>query len=194
MSTFLQTRGLLAKLLATENLVVEHDHNAKTASFDTENRLLKLPVLNTDNENVYNMFCAHEVGHALQTPMYWKNDVPDNIPFDFINVVEDVRIEKYIQNKFPGLRGDFTKGYDYLNAEDFFALRDTDTSKLSLIDRINLHFKLGVRALVPFTDEEMVYVKAVDEADTWDKVLLVSTMLSDYTNTNNEDITEDIIN
>ena len=192
MSTFLQTRGLLAKLLATENLVVEHDHNAKTASFDTENRLLKLPVLNTDNENVYNMFCAHEVGHALQTPMYWKNDVPDNIPFDFINVVEDVRIEKYIQNKFPGLRGDFTKGYDYLNAEDFFALRGTDISKLSLIDRINLHFKLGVRALVPFTDEEMVYVKAVDEADTWDKVLLVSAMLSDYTNTNNEDTTEDI--
>ena len=87
MSNFLQTRGMLAKLLATENLVVEHDSNAKTASFDTENRVLKLPVLNTENENVYNMFCAHEVGHALQTPQQWKHDVPDDLPFDFVNVV-----------------------------------------------------------------------------------------------------------
>ena len=52
MSKFLQTRGMLAKLLATENLVVEHDNRVKTASFDTENRVLKLPVLNTENENV----------------------------------------------------------------------------------------------------------------------------------------------
>ena len=120
MSKFLQTRGMLAKLLATENLVVEHDNTAKTASFDTENRVLKLPVLNTENENVYNMFCAHEVGHALQTPQYWKNDVPDDVPFDFVNVVEDVRIEKFIQNKFPGLRVDFSKGYDFLNVSNFF--------------------------------------------------------------------------
>ena len=171
---------MLAKLLATENLIIEHDGAAKTASFDTENRVLKLPVLNTENENVYNMFCAHEVGHALQTPHYWKNDVPDDLPTDFVNVVEDVRIEKYIQNKFPGLRVDFSKGYDYLNVSNFFKIQDTDISKLSLIDRINLHFKLGVRALVPFTDEELVYVNAVDEADTWDKVLLASKMIHEY--------------
>ena len=186
MSKFLQTRGMLAKLLATENLVVEHDNRAKTASFDTENRVLKLPVLNTENENVYNMFCAHEVGHALQTPQQWKNDVPDDLPFDFVNVVEDVRIEKFIQNKFPGLRVDFSKGYDYLNVSDFFAIQGTDTSKLSLIDRINLHFKLGVRALVPFTEEEMVYVNAVDEVDSWDKVLLVSKMIHDFIGSKSE--------
>ena len=64
---------------------------------------------------------------------------------------------------------------------------DTDLSKLSLIDRINLHFKLGVRALVPFTEEEMVYVNAVDEADTWDKVLLVSKMIHDFIGSKSED-------
>ena len=52
MSNFLETKGMLAKLLATENLVVEHDSTSKTASFDTENRVLKLPVLKTPNENV----------------------------------------------------------------------------------------------------------------------------------------------
>ncbi len=178
--SFLETRGTLARLLATENLVVEHDNEAKTASFDTDNRVLKLPVLKTESEFVYNMFVGHEVGHALQTPPQWRDDIPDGVPFDFVNVVEDVRIEKYIQNKFPGLRRDFTKSYDELNDADFFAIHDTDISKLSLIDRINLHFKLGARALVPFSDDEMVYVRAVDECETWQQVLLVSKMIHDY--------------
>ena len=178
--SFLETRGTLARLLATENLIVEHDIQVHTASFDTDNRVLKLPVLKTESEFVYNMFVGHEVGHALQTPPQWKDDIPDGVPFDFVNVVEDVRIEKYIQNKFPGLRRDFTKSYDELNDDDFFAIRDTDISKLSLIDRINLHFKLGARALVPFTDDELVYVRAVDECETWQQVLLVSKMIHDY--------------
>ena len=126
---FLETRGMLAKLLACENIVVEHDHTAKTAAFDTLNRVLKLPVFKVENENVYNMLVGHEVGHALQTPTNWRDDLPDGVPSDFVNVIEDVRIEKYIQSKFPGLRVDFTKGYDELNAQDFFAIRDTDLSE-----------------------------------------------------------------
>jgi hypothetical protein len=177
---FLETRGMLSKLLATENLIIEHDHKARTASFNTADRVLKLPILNTENENIYNLFCAHEVGHALQTPVEWKNDIPDGVPFDFVNVIEDVRIEKYIQNKFPGLRTDFSRGYDQLNEMDFFQIKDTDLTKLPLIDRINLFYKLGVRAFVPFTADEQPYVDAVGDADTWDKVLLVSKMISDY--------------
>ena len=179
---FLETRGMLAKLLATENIVVEHDSSARTAAFDTLNRVLKLPVFKTENENVYNMLVGHEVGHALETPTNWRDDLPENVPADFINVIEDVRIEKFIQSKFPGLRVDFTKGYDELNEQDFFAIRGKDISKFSLIDRINLHFKLGVRALIPFTEEELVYVNAIDECDTWQKVLLAAKMLSDYVN------------
>ena len=178
---FLETRGTLARLLATENLIVEHDNTVSTASFNTDSRVLRLPVLQTESEFVYNMFVGHEVGHALQTPTYWKDDVPEGVPFDFVNVVEDVRIEKYIQNKFPGLRRDFTKSYDELNEKDFFEIHDKDISKFSLIDRINLHFKLGSRALVPFSTDEMVYVTAVDECETWQQVVLVSSMLNDYT-------------
>ena len=192
MANFIETRGMLSKLLATENLVIEHDNTAKTASFDTQNRVLKLPVLNTESEYVYNMFCAHEVGHALQTPVNWRDDVPDNVPFDFVNVVEDVRIEKYIQSKFPGLRVDFSRGYDKLNSDDFFQIRDTDVSKMSLIDRINLHFKLGARALIPFSAEEQVYVNAVDDADSWQKVLLASQMIYDYIGTTKGDEFDDI--
>ena len=177
---FLETRGTLARLLATENLIVEHDNTVTTASFNTDTRVLKLPVLETESEFVYNMFVGHEVGHALHTPTYWKDDIPDDVPFDFVNVVEDVRIEKHIQAKFPGLRRDFTKSYDELNDKDFFEIHDKDISKFSLIDRINLHFKLGSRALVPFTTEELVYVNAVDECETWLQVVQVSSMLNDY--------------
>ena len=188
---FLETRGMLAKLLATENLIVEHDANARTASFNTADRVLKLPVLNTESEYVYNLFVAHEVGHALQTPVNWKEDIPKDVPFDFVNVIEDVRIERYIQNKFPGLKVDFSKGYDELNNKDFFGLEDVDISKMSFIDRINLFFKLGVRAFVPFSDEEQTYVDAVDNADTWQKVLLVSKMLAEYTNQKGQDSMQD---
>ena len=80
----------------------------------------------------------------LWTPTDWAEKVPNNIPFDFVNVIEDVHIERLIQNKFPGLRRDFTKGYDELDDQDFFGIVDKDLSELSFIDRINLHFKLGV--------------------------------------------------
>ena len=177
---FLETKGMLAKCLATENLIIEHSYDASTASFDTQNRVLTLPVLKTDNENVYNMFVGHEVGHALLTPVEWKNDVPDYVPYDFVNVIEDIRIEKFIQSKFPGLRRDFTKGYQELNDKDFFKLENTDISKLSLIDRINLHYKLGAQAMIPFSEEEQQYVVAAGEADTWQKVCLVAKLLSIY--------------
>ena len=182
--TFLETRGQLARLLATENLVVEHSTQTTTASFNTETRVLTLPVLETENENVYNMFIGHEVGHALQTPQDWALRVPKGVPFDFVNVVEDVRIEKYIQSKFPGLRKDFTLGYDALHEKDFFDIDGEDLSKMTLIDRINLHFKLGARAMIPFSDEEMVYVRACEDADTFDKVCLTAKILSDYVKAN----------
>jgi hypothetical protein len=188
---FLQTKAMLAKLLATENLIVNHNSEAHTASFDTKTRVLTMPVFNFDNENVYNMLIGHECSHALITPPDWMDDIPDNVPFDFVNVVEDVRIEKYIQNKFPGLRRDFSLGYDELNKCDFFSIDGKDIADFAFIDRINLHFKLGHRALVPFTSEEMVYVNAIDDADTWDKVLLVSTMLSDYINEQSESVEQE---
>ena len=76
------------------------------------------------------MFIGHEVGHALYTPADWADKVDKDIPFDFINVIEDVRIERMIQDKFLGLRRDFSRGYDELNDKDFFELADKDVDLL----------------------------------------------------------------
>ena len=122
----LEIKGALAKLLATENLIVQHDARANTASFNTATRVLTLPILQIDNGNVYDMFIGHEVGHALYTPTDWRDWVDESVPFDFVNVIEDARIERMIQDKFPGLRRDFSLGYTHLNDRDFFDISDKD--------------------------------------------------------------------
>ena len=106
----------LAKLLATENISVRHE-NIPTAYFDVKNRVLGLPNWDNASDDVYDLLVGHEVGHALFTPnidlpALCESIDPDNAPAvkSFINVIEDVRIEKKIKRKFGGLRKNFYKG------------------------------------------------------------------------------------
>jgi len=180
MSNFIETRGTLAKLMATEDLIIEFSPKAETASFCTQTRVLKLPLLKNVNDEVLTMLVAHEVSHAKHTPVDWSDNIPDGVPFDFVNVIEDIRIEKVIQDEFPGLRRDFALGYDNLHERDFFSLEGKDVNKMSFIDRINLDAKLGARALISFSDDEKPYVAAAHEANTYDKVVLVAKMIADF--------------
>ena len=63
----LEVKGNLAKLLATENLVVSHKA-VPTASFDVDRRELVLPIWERISNTVYDLLVGHEVGHALFTP------------------------------------------------------------------------------------------------------------------------------
>ena len=103
-----EIKDQLAKLLATEDLVVEHK-DVSTASFNVDSRVLILPNWNKASNNVYDMLVGHEVGHALYTP---NEDISKySAPQSYINVTEDARIEKLIKRKFPGLSKNFYKGY-----------------------------------------------------------------------------------
>ena len=130
------------------------------------------------------------MGHALQTPDNWTKDIPAGVPFDFVNVIEDVRIEKYIQSAYPGLKKDFYKGYAELHDRDFFDLGDKDLSKFSFIDRINLHYKGGTHLCIPFTDEELVYVQAVDECVTYEDVCDLAERIYNYIGQQQQDKTD----
>ena len=167
-----EIKGNLARLLATENLIVEH-RKTPTASFDVDRRVLTLPMWDYASGVVYDMLVGHEVGHALFTPNEDWRDVAD-CPKDFVNVIEDARIEKLMKRKFPGLRKSFAGGYKELNDKDFFAIADEDISKFSLIDRINLHFKVGASAMIPFSIEEQVFVARTDVAETFEEVLQIA--------------------
>jgi len=63
-----EIKSQLAKLLATENITMQHNPSARTAYFDIRDRLLVLPVWHNISEDLYDMLVVHEVGHALDTP------------------------------------------------------------------------------------------------------------------------------
>ena len=68
-----EIKSQLAKLLATEDLIVENK-NVETAAFNTHTRVLTLPTWDRASNNIYDSLVAHEVGHALYTPNteWWK--------------------------------------------------------------------------------------------------------------------------
>ena len=181
MSNGLQTvktasKDILARCMATEDISVQHSASAQTAAFDTESRTLILPVWEDMDNAVYDMLVGHEVSHALHTPMEgWQDFVGESrMRHMFVNVVEDARIERMIKDKFPGLRRDFASAYKNLHERDLFEIagRTIDTD-LPLIDRLNLHFKLGLFGLVqvPFTADEQQYVTRMAETTTFEDVV-----------------------
>ena len=186
------TKSLLAKLMASEDINVEYRNNISTAAFNTENRTLLMPVFKDISENTTDLFLGHEVGHALFTPTGVINDVmaKGGTFKSLVNIVEDARIEKMIQSKFPGLRRNFYEGYSELMDKNFFGLNGEDVNELNFIDRINIHFKIGTRAGVEFSDEEQTYVDRIANLRSWDDTIKVSEELEEYCNTHAEEIEE----
>ena len=159
-----EVKGQLAKLLATENLTIEH-RKVSTAYFDVEKRILCLPIWKSASNTVYDLLVGHEVGHALFTPADELNDAPRA----FVNVLEDARIERMMKVKYPGLRNTFFKGYQELWNDGFFGVSDGDIEQLSLIDRMNLFFKGN--ASIEFDPSEQVYVDRAANTVTFKDVL-----------------------
>ena len=176
----IEIKGNLARLLATENLIVEHK-KVETAQFNTHTRVLTLPMWNTASNFVYDMLVAHEVGHALFTPsVMWKKDEYENLPHGYVNIVEDARIERLMKNKFAGLNRDFYKGYEELNASDFFELNDKNINDMKFIDKINLYFKLGAFLCLEFNDIENQFITEIAQSETFDEVLDISNRVYQY--------------
>ena len=175
MSVNLEVKGTLAKLLATEDLVIEHK-NVSTASFNVQSRVLTLPRWDRATNNIMNLLVSHEVGHALFTPNEDFRKKTD-VPMGFINVTEDVRIEALMKRKFGGLPKTFFRGYHELHDQDFFGIEDEDVSLMNIADRVNLHFKIGNFVKVPFTDEELVVVKQCADAVTFDDAIAAAEAL-----------------
>lgn len=176
---------LLAKLLASENIDIVRA-GVSTASFDIVNRVLTLPQWQDMTDTIEIMLKAHEVGHALFSPIeLLVND--SKTPKSYINVIEDVRIERKIKSIFPGLRKDFIQGYKELNDRDFFKIANKDLSKLNLINRINLYFKAGSTCGVTFTKQEMVFVERAKTCDTVNDVTALSNDIYAFSKADYED-------
>lgn len=169
-----KTLDLLSRLLASENITIIRDR-VPTASFDIVNRVLRLPMLLNMSEEEETMLAFHEVSHALFTDdtyvEYNQKERSVRPHFDqYLNVVEDVRVERLFKEKFPGARKDFFKGYKSFNERDFFKLSGRNVNTLVLIDRINVFYKIGYTAGVKFTAEERQFIAMIDKCETLQEV------------------------
>lgn len=191
MSVRISSKEILAKLMATENILVEHT-NIPTAAFDLINRKLLLPNWKDISDSVYTLLISHEVGHALYTPKdEWEAAIKQNMSKDLksvINIVEDVRIEKMIQQQYPGTVRSFKAGYDELEKMNIFGTVNANIEEYGLLDRLNIHFKVGHFGYVsvPFSDEEMQWIPRLSSCKTFSDVIGVAQELLQYVKDNPE--------
>jgi hypothetical protein len=178
--------------MSTENITVVRDPASPTATFNTKTRVLTLPVYKTEmSKSVADGLIGHEVGHALFTPSdeatirgAMDSIDPNNpaVVHDYLNVIEDARIERMMKTKFPGLRRTFVEMYGEMTEKDFFQVADKNIDELPLVDRLNLHFKAGINGhmVVPFSSEEEIFVKMLEATRSFDDVVNAARELYDY--------------
>ena len=179
-----ESKSQLAKLMATENVDVQHQ-KISTAKFDPKNRVLYLPIWKNMDGSLYDLLCGHEVGHALFTPADGWHDavVDENKPKNyknFLNVVEDARIEKKVQRKYPGLRKSFAEAYKGLIKKDFFGLQGRDPNQLPFIDRLNLFSKSQYTLPINFNEEETKLLEKAKSTESWEDVVKVTDEIYAY--------------
>ena len=85
-----------------------------------------------------------------------------------------------MKRKFPGVNKDFFKGYKELHEEDFFSVKHEDPTQLHLIDRINLHYKIGTHFMLPFADAEIPLRDAVGVAETFAEAIQCAIDIYNY--------------
>ena len=179
----MKNKSQLAKLLATENIEVQ-ENAVQTASFDVVQRILTIPIFKEEqkSKHVYDMLVGHEVSHALYTPSdSWKEMAKRSKEFkSFVNVIEDARIDKLIQKKYPGLTDDYLKGFDKMYKDNFFGTKGKDIMNYALIDKINLYYKSSKRLDFKFTNKEKILVDAVDKCKSFDDVLKLAEDILGY--------------
>ncbi len=171
---------LVANLLAEENLTVVRVPS-KTASFNIKTRVLSLPIWKDLTPEMEDLFVIHEVGHALYTGEQFLVEAKD-MPglHSYLNVVEDARIEKLMKRKFPGVRKAMNTAYAQLNDKDFFGIKDLDLSACLLIDKINIHFKVGYSSGIKFTPEENRFVVRAERAETIEQVVQLAKEIREF--------------
>jgi len=177
MSVNYEVKGMLAKLLATEDIIVEHK-KVETACFNVHTRVLTLPMWKASGV-VVDLLVAHECGHSIFTDdIDWSKT--RKIPPQFVNITEDARIEKLMKRRYAGLAKTFYGGYKELSDEDFFQLGDEDISTYNLADRVNLYFKVGNFLSLDFTVEEQNIINQIADAETFTQALDAAEVLYKY--------------
>jgi hypothetical protein len=180
---------ILGKLLAMENITIVRA-NEKTASFDTKNRVLTIPLWTNMTPELESMLVSHEVAHALFTEnKTWVDAIELMIaPKSYYNIVEDARIERLMKVKYAGIKKTFFLGYKELYERDIFNTKDCDIESMKLIDRINLFFKFGLYYPdLMFSNDEMIFVNRAESVNTMAEMIQLAEDIYLFTKSNEQD-------
>lgn len=174
----------VANILAENdiNVVIEHK---QTASWCPETRTLSLPQYSEElPKAVTDTFLLHECAHVRKTTTKYFDNIKrmmqevgcnHGTASAYMNVLEDVRIERIIKTVYRQAAVIMRQGYEDLVNSSFFEPGDTDD--LCLIDRINLYYKFGHVIKVPFTPVQKDWRdkahKTVTEEDVYQLALSV---------------------
>ena len=178
LNTKLNEKSALARLLATENLSVQYSAKYPTAFFDLKSRTIHIPLIPNLDEDLLDLFEGHEVGHARETPAegfhsaIMENGEMNDTLKTYLNVIEDIRIERKIKAEYPGLRRSFANAYKKLVNQNFFGENlQARINTMDFIDKLNVEAKVGAYVLVDFDDEEKALVEEAYSLETWDEVV-----------------------
>ena len=189
------SKETLAKLMAIENINVEN-RKVPTAAFDLKSRTLVLPIWKDDlSEHVTDLLVGHEVAHALYSPEAEWMAVCENkeVPKSYVNIIEDIRIEKAIKKKYPGLRKSFVCGYEEMvkdKIHNVFGLDEKitlDGDYKLLIDRINLQYKVGLVKDIPFLEDEQFLLDKISSLESFQDVVDLAKEIFEFSKQKMED-------
>lgn len=170
------SKPLLAKLLTEEDINLVHK-DVKTACFSIETRTIILPFWKDISNDLYDLLVSHEVAHAIWTPQDFielaesRNESFMNV----LNVFEDVRCEKKIKRKYPGLKKSFHDGY-----YDIMERFNVDSNTECPLNRINLLCKAPFVYSFVLTDKEQYFFDKVRKLESWEETVELTEEFIDY--------------
>jgi hypothetical protein len=172
--------------MARENITCQVVDGAETALFNPKTRVLIVPNWSGLTTEQCDLLMSHEIGHALFTDRNVELRKISRGLFTYLNIIEDARIERRMKGAFPGLAPTFYKGYREFHANGPILKGTKDAlfhpktgasipvATMKLIDRINLHYKIGAFVSVPFSETERVWLSRIDKASSTEECLQIA--------------------
>ena len=182
------------KVLSSDGKVnISRSRDAHTAYWDPETNNIVLPEYAKNQKELYILFGSHEIAHSLYTPKNFYQhsnnskviSSVDNTKtveltrtvMHVLNVIEDIRIEKLIRRKYPGLVSIYRKGHELLyqkavSENKNYPISNEDWAKRTIIDRISAKVMYGKVIDLELSDNEYAIMKWICRAETWNDTLI----------------------
>ena len=180
------------KVISNNNrLNITYSNEARVGYYTPALNKVVLPYYITKDRDVYILMGSHEISHVLHTPLEFldnhdgtnSNKQPtvrgvkfNKVLMNCINIVEDIRIERLIRNKFPGFVAVYERGYTKL-FYTLFNMAEDSWDKMHLGDRINHKAKLGKLSKHQLTTYEEGIFRYLKDTKDFNDVIIKSLYL-----------------